>query len=73
MEDSAVLQAIAQRLIALRKSKGYRSYENFAFDHNIPRQQYYRLESGENMTIKSLLKVLRVHNMTLEEFFQYKP
>lgn len=73
MNEKEVLERIAKRLIYLRKNAGYKSYETFAFDHGIARQQYWRLERGENFTIKSLLKVLEAHQITIEEFFAIEP
>jgi hypothetical protein len=61
---------IGEKLKKLRIDKGYTSYENFAWDNDIGRIQYWRLEKGTNFTIKSLLKVIDVHKMTLEEFFK---
>ncbi len=54
----------------LRKKKGYTSHEDFAFDHDIPRVQYWRIEKGKtNLTLKSLIRLLSIHKMTVEEFF----
>ena len=64
------LLAIGERLKTLRIEKGFSSYEKFAWDNEINRVQYYRMEKGANITIKSLLKVLVVYGMTLEEFFK---
>ena len=61
---------IADRLRKLRKEAGYTSYENFAFDNDIPRVQYGRMETGVNFRIATLMRVLEVHKMTLEEFFE---
>ena len=60
---------IGQRLKKLRLKKGYKSYETFAWDNEIPRVQYWRMEKGTNFTISSLLRVLDSHNLTLEDFF----
>lgn len=65
------LLAIGERLKTLRIEKGYSSYEKFAWDNEINRVQYYRMEKGANITIKSLLKVLEVHDLSLEEFFSH--
>lgn len=61
---------IAERLKTLRKEKGYRNYDSFAWDNDLSRTNYQRMESGCNFTIESLLKILDVHKMTLEEFFK---
>jgi hypothetical protein len=66
--DKRVLK-IAERLKKLRISKGYSSYENFALDHELPRMQYWRMEKGINFRIESLLKILDVYKISVEEFF----
>jgi transcriptional regulator with XRE-family HTH domain len=60
---------IGEKLRELRKKAGYKSYENFAFDNEINRVQYGRMEKGSNITLVSLLKVLDIHKLTLEDFF----
>lgn len=66
-----LLVEIGQRLTELRKQKGYKSHEAFAWDHDLPRAQYWRLEKGKaNFTIKTLVKVLAIHNLSLVEFFK---
>jgi transcriptional regulator with XRE-family HTH domain len=61
--------AIAQKIKLLRLEKGYTSYEQFAWDNEINRVQYWRIEKGSNITIASLLKVLDIHKVSLKEFF----
>jgi transcriptional regulator with XRE-family HTH domain len=60
---------IGEKLKALRISKKYTSYETFAIENNIDRKQYWRIENGHNLTLKSLIKILDVHKMSLKEFF----
>lgn len=67
--DKRILN-ICQKIKKLRIKAGYTSYETFAFEHDIPRVQYWRLEKGANFTMKSLIKVLDIHELTLEEFFK---
>jgi transcriptional regulator with XRE-family HTH domain len=46
------------------------SYENFANDYDLPRMQFWRIEKGKvNLTVKSLLKILTIHNTSLADFF----
>lgn len=73
MDESAEDKRIAkigEKIKALRIEKGYTSSEFFAWEHKIPRQSYYKMESGSNITLKSLLRVLDIHGMSLEEFFK---
>ncbi|MGQ3014857.1 MAG: helix-turn-helix domain-containing protein [Flavobacteriales bacterium] len=64
------LEKIGRKLKELRLEKGYVSAEFFAWEHKIPRVQYWRMEKGTNFTMSSLLKILDAHNMTLDEFFR---
>jgi transcriptional regulator with XRE-family HTH domain len=61
---------ISERLKVLRKEAGYTSYETFALDHGLDRKQYWRLEAGANITIKTLIKILSIHGKELSTFFK---
>lgn len=64
------LEIIGKKIHELRIQKGYKSHETFALDYDLPRVQYWRLEKGKvNFTIKTLLRVLSIHKLTIEEFF----
>lgn len=62
-------KAIANRLKELRKLKGYKNYEHIAFELGMSRSAYWKLEKGGNFEIKTLIKVCRLLDVTLEEFF----
>ncbi len=64
------LAKVAARLKEIRKEKGYKNYEHIAFELGMSRSAYWRLESGENFSIKTLIKVCKELGVTLEEFFQ---
>ena len=64
------IQKIGDRIRELRKNAGYTSYENFAFDNDIPRVQYGRMEKGVNFQLATLMRVLDIHKITLEDFFK---
>lgn len=67
------LEEIGQKLQELRKKKGYTSAETFAYDHDLPRVHYWRIEKGKvNITLNSLHRILSIHKLTLEEFFSDK-
>jgi hypothetical protein len=61
---------IGEKIKKLRLKKGYPAYDFFAFEHDISRVLYWRMEKGTNFTIGSLLKVLDAHDMTLKDFFK---
>lgn len=63
------LKKVAARLKEIRKEKGYMNYEHIAFEVSMSRSAYWRLESGENFSLKTLIKICKVLEITLEEFF----
>lgn len=73
MEDKKkydlIMSKIGLKLKKLRIEKGFTSYENFAYENDLSRIQYWRMEKGTNFTIKNLLKILEIHGISIEEFF----
>lgn len=64
------IEQIAQKIKQLRKDSGYTSYETFAYDKNLNRVQYWRVEKGHNITLKTLIRILDIHKISMEEFFK---
>ena len=64
------LKAIACRLKELRKAKGYSNYEHIAFALEMCRSAYWRLETGANFELKTLIKICRLLEVSLEDFFK---
>lgn len=62
--------AIANRLKSLRKERGYSNYEHIAFELGMSRSAYWRLEQGVNFELKTLIKICKLLNITLEQFFK---
>jgi transcriptional regulator with XRE-family HTH domain len=69
IKEKAFLQ-ISKRLKSLRKEKGFNNYEHIAYELDMSRSAYWRIESGENFEIKSLIKICKLLNVSLEEFFE---
>jgi len=68
-KQQKIYESIGARLRALRIKKGYASFEGFAIEPDIDRSNYGKLERGRDMRISSLVKVLDLLGVTLEEFF----
>jgi transcriptional regulator with XRE-family HTH domain len=67
---SKVLNRIGLALSELRIRKGYDNIKEFARAYNLPLIQYWRIEKGKaNVTINSLIKLLAIHQLGLEDFF----
>lgn len=68
--EEKILKEIGARVKKLRLKNGYSSHESFAISNDLSRMQYWRIEKGiANVTIKSLLRILAIHKITLEDFF----
>lgn len=61
---------ISDKLKQIRKEKGYSNYEHIAFELGMSRSAYWRLESGENFSLKTLIKICKLLGITLEQFFE---
>lgn len=64
------IKNIGAKLRELRIKAGYSSSESFAFDNEIPRVQYGKMERSVNFKIATLMRILDAHKMTLEDFFK---
>jgi DNA-binding XRE family transcriptional regulator len=63
------LKQLGNRIKSLRVEAGYTNYENFAFEHDIPRAQFGRYERGEDLRYTSLLKICEALDISVKEFF----
>ena len=65
-----ILLVVGSTLAELREQKGYKTIKEFALEHDLPEIQYWRIEKGKtNITLKSLVKILAIHGITLQDFF----
>lgn len=68
-EESIYLKKIGERLRYFRKKAGYTNSEYFAYENNISRPQYGKYEAGANIQLNTLIRILKLMNVSLEEFF----
>lgn len=69
-KEDQVLKKIGEGLVKLRIKKGFSSYEKFAVEHDLSRMAYWKIEKGKsNITMRTLLKLLAIHKINVEEFF----
>jgi transcriptional regulator with XRE-family HTH domain len=64
-----VLKRIGSKIKKLRINAGYSSYENFAFEHELSSRYYWGVENGRNITLIYLLRILEIHKISIEDFF----
>lgn len=60
------LKNLGERIRQIRISKGYTSYEYFAYEHNISRAQFGRYERGEDLRFSTLIKIIEAFDMTID-------
>jgi transcriptional regulator with XRE-family HTH domain len=68
-QQEKVFKQIGARIKALRIQKGYTSYEDFAYEHNISRSQFGKYERGADMRASSLIRIMAALEVTVTEFF----
>lgn len=65
-----MLVVVGATLAELREKKGFKTIKEFAQKHDLPEIQYWRMEKGKsNITLKSLVKILAIHKISLQDFF----
>ncbi len=70
LNEAKELKKIGDKLKKLRIKKGFSSYEKFAVEFELSRMHYWRIEEGKtNLTIRSLITILNIHKISLENFF----
>ena len=68
-ETTLHLKQLGKRLQQLRIQKGFTNYEYFAYEHNIGRAQYGSYENGSNIQFDTLLKLIKIHKISIKNFF----
>lgn len=67
--EDIYLQKLGARIKALRIQKGYKSYEQFAFEHGISRTQFGRYEQGKDIQFSTLTRILVAFEISFRDFF----
>jgi transcriptional regulator with XRE-family HTH domain len=61
-------QWISNRLKELRKEKGFKNYEHFAYELGMSRSAYWRIEKGSNFEMKTLFRICKLLGISVQEF-----
>ena len=64
-----ILRRIGEKVRELRKDQD-KNYEDFARKHQINKVTLQRLETGQNFTMKSLVEILGILDVSIEDFFR---
>lgn len=64
------LKTVGITLRELRVQKGYSSAENFSYDFELSRTNYWRWENGQNITLKNIFKICEIHQISPKDFFE---
>jgi DNA-binding XRE family transcriptional regulator len=63
------LKELGARIRELRIKAGFTSAEKFAYAHDLSRVSYTKCETGSNLQYLNLRKIVKLHGLTMEEFF----
>ena len=69
IELNELHQKIGAELKRMRLLAGFSSYEVFADKNKLSKIQYFKMEKGTNFTLKSLDRVLKIHDIPIINFF----
>lgn len=70
-DSKELLKVIGKRLAKKRKELGYNNSDDFAYESGLNRSQYGKYEAGsQDIRITTLIKILRVLEMSIEELFK---
>ena len=70
-DHDAFLSKLSKRIKKVRKEKGFKSYELFAYDIEISRAGMSKYEAGtfDDIRLRTLMKIIDGLEMTPKEFF----
>ena len=69
IELNELHQMIGAELKRMRLLAGFSNYELFAEKNNMSKIQYFKMEKGTNFTLKSLDRILKIHDISIINFF----
>ncbi len=69
-KDQYRFQAVGERIKELRINAGFTSYETFAFEYNLGRKSYWQWEKGANYKFETIIRIIDIHDISLEDFFK---
>lgn len=69
-EKPLEIQHLATRIKQLRINAGFTSGETFAYDNDWSRSSYSRMERGEDVRFSTLVRLCKIHGISLEQFFK---
>jgi transcriptional regulator with XRE-family HTH domain len=70
MKEDEFFKKVGERVRYLRIKKGYTAYDNFAFSHDLPKNNVIRVESGKPHSLTTLLSIINALEISPEEFFK---
>lgn len=70
-DTEETLKQIGKGLRELRYKAGYKGYHNFSLDFSLNGKHYWSAENGSNISLAYLIRVLKIHDMKLKDFFIY--
>jgi transcriptional regulator with XRE-family HTH domain len=70
MNEDLFFTKVGKRLREVRIKRGYTAYDIFAFTHELPKNSVIRAESGQPVSLTTLIRILNALKISPEEFFK---
>lgn len=65
-----ILEKLGAAIKATRKKKGFASAENFAFQMDISRSLFAKYETGSDLRVSTLFRIIEGMGMKVSDFFK---
>lgn len=65
-----ILEKLGTAIKETRKKKGFASAENFAFQMDISRSLFVKYESGSDLRVSTLFRIIEGMGMKVSDFFK---
>ena len=66
-----ILQKLGKLIKEQRKKNGFTSFEDFAYQMEIARSLFYRYESGADLRVSTLFRIIEGMGMKVSDFFKH--
>ena len=65
-----IYKALGERIRDLRKDADYTNAGHFAYENGLTASQYGEYENGKDMRLSTLIKIAKIHNLSVSELLK---
>jgi hypothetical protein len=68
--NEEVYKLLGERIKDLRKEADYTNAGHFAYEHGFTASQYGEYEVGKDMRLSTLIRIAKIHNITVSDLLK---